>query len=515
MSEENGTMQPQAAEPQAGKRNFFRRKKLLLGVLGGLTVLLCGAAVFVFADRPVGEAEAASLMQTGVFYENVHINGVDVGGLTVAEAREKVEAAPNGSPETFALDLTLDGEKWRLTGADLKLTSDIEDVLKEAMLYEKSGSWFNRVTAQNKLENEGHDFTVTLTPDSKALQDEAERIAAEATVQPVEPKLNVTGTGEFTVTDGKNGHTVDPKTLLTTLQTRFDGQDFSDVKLESKVTRPEATAEEVRANTVLMATFTTHYKGSANRRYNVEKAAGIINNTMVKPGEIYDINEVLGPRTYAGGWRGANGIVGGTHYEIEPGGGVCQVSTTLFGAVLRADLEVVERHNHTFPSDYVKIGQDATISTGGPNFRFKNTRSWPVYVIARIDKKKSNITVELYGPPHPKGYTVEITSELISTTYPGPAVYTVDNSKPVGYKEEVSLYHVGKKSKTYKTYYKNGKQVGDRIQIYADTYPPVRARYIIGGKKVSTPKPAKSTQTPASTPAQGSPSASATTPPEP
>ncbi len=183
----------------------------------------------------------------------------------------------------------------------------------------------------------------------QALRTESERIAAEATVQPVEPKLNVTGTGKFTVTDGKNGHAVDPTTLLTTLQTRFDGQEFSDVKLESKVTEPEATAEEIKANTVLMATFTTHYKGSANRRYNVEKAAGIINNTMVEPGEIYDINAVLGPRTYAGGWRGANGIVGGTHYEVEPGGGVCQVSTTLFGAVLRADLEVVGVTATLFP----------------------------------------------------------------------------------------------------------------------------------------------------------------------
>jgi vancomycin resistance protein YoaR len=235
---------------------------------------------------------------------------------------------------------------------------------------------------------------------------------------------------------------------------------------------------------------------------------GIINGSVVQPGEIFDINKILGPRTYALGWKGANGIVDGSRYEIQPGGGVCQVSTTLFGAVLRADLEVVERKHHSFPSTYVKIGQDATISTGGPNFRFKNTRSSPIYVIMKADAHK-NITVELYGPPHPKGYTVKITSELVSVFYPGSAITTVDASKPAGYKETVSIYHVGKKSRTYKTYYKDGKQVGEPILIYSDTYPAVRGRYIVGTAKTAAPT---TTPTVTAPPATAPPPATAAPP---
>jgi len=323
-------------------------------------------------------------------------------------------------------------------------------------------------------------------------------VAKDATTEPVEPTIEVGAkAGEFTVKDGKIGYVVSATSLIKTVQTRFDKQDFSVIPMTAKKTKPEMSAEELRKNTVLMGTFTTNYNSGYNREYNIEKSVKIISGTVVEPGEIFDINETLGPRTYAGGWKGANGIVGGSHYEIQPGGGVCQVSTTLFGAVLRADLEVVERKNHSFPSTYVKIGQDATISTGGPNFRFKNTRDKPIYIIMRVDGRK-NITAELYGPPHPEGYTVEITSELVSVFYPGGAIVKVDKSKPAGYRETVSIYHVGKRARTYKTYYdEDGKQVGDPILIYADTYPAVRAVYIVGPAKTAAPA---TSQTTASTP---------------
>ncbi|MFZ5975504.1 MAG: M56 family metallopeptidase [Bacillota bacterium] len=254
---------------------------------------------------------------------------------------------------------------------------------------------------------------------------------------------------------------------------------------------------ELRKDAVVIGTFKTDFTESTpNRTFNILKAAGLINGKTVEPGEIFDMNKTLGSRTSELGWKTANGIVDG-RYELQPGVGVCQVATTLFGAILRADLEVVERKNHSFPSAYVKIGQDATISADGPNFRFKNTRSGPVYIVASADTSKGILTVTLYGPPHPKGYAVEITSELVSIFSPGPAIVTVDNSKPAGYKEEVSIYHVGKKSRTYKTYYKNGKQVGERILIYEDTYPAVRSHVIVGPAK--TPAPTK-TATPKPTP---------------
>ncbi len=128
------------------------------------------------------------------------------------------------------------------------------------------------------------------------------------------------------------------------------------------------------------------------------------------PGEKFSLNEKAGPRTIAKGWKKAPGIVDG-RYEKQPGGGVCQVSGTLYNVLLRAELEILERKHHSWPSSYLPIGLDATISTGGPDLKFKNQYDAPVYIFAVTDEKKKTLTISIYGKPLAHGYKVEYFSK--------------------------------------------------------------------------------------------------------
>ncbi len=429
-------------------------------------------------------------MKNGVFHESITVNGVNIGGMTVSEAKEALNADDATSVSGFKLEFKLDDRKWSILGSEIKLSSDVNDVLQEAMLFEKSGSLYNRIANNNGWVKGANEFVLSFVEDEDALKEKVEAIAKEATVDVVEPTIDFEGEddGDFTVVDGTNGYKVDAQTLLDTVKARFKAQDFSVIEMEAKVIEPEISAEYLRENTELIGTYTTDYRSNSDRMYNIEKGSAIINGTVIQPGEIFDINAILGPRSYASGWRGSAAIVNGARYEIQAGGGVCQLSTTVYGAVLRADLEVVERTPHTFPSDYAPMGQDATISTGGPEFKFKNTRDMPIYVVMKVDGK-GHVTTSIYGPPHPDGYTVEITSVTVSSKEPGPTKITVDETKPAGYKEKVGLYHKGYTVKVYKTYYKDGKQVGDKIYLHTDIYPATRLAYIVGPEKKESPTP--------------------------
>ncbi|MFZ5974376.1 MAG: VanW family protein [Bacillota bacterium] len=480
--------QDRKGKPGDGKPFFSKKKNILLVVLGVLALLLGGGAVWAFVDQPLSDQQTAQIMETGVFHSNIRINGVDVGGLTADQAKDKVESQNNTSAQTFALTLQLDEKQWQLTGANLEITTDIDNVLKEAMLVDKSGSNWRRLTVNNTLNGKGYDYTIKLTPDAAALEEQVNALAKEATTEPKEPSFKgLDASGKPTFEEGKTGYVVDAAALLKTVQDRFASQDFSAIQMTAQKTEPSTTAEELQKNAVLIGSFTTYYgDSSSNRKYNVGRAAGLINGVIVKPGEIFDTNATLGPRTYQLGWKAANGITGGNRYQLEAGGGVCQVATTLFNAVMEADLKIVERWNHSLKSHYVPPGRDATISTGGKNFRFENTRSGPVYVVAVATG--SRLTVQLYGPPHPQGYTVKITQVTTSVIY-AKHLTKLDPTKPVGYKEvdKTNASQNGCTADTYKTYYKNGKQVGERILIFHSKYNAVNYLTIVGSAPTPTP----------------------------
>ena len=234
----------------------------------------------------------------------------------------------------------------------------------------------------------------------------------------------------------------------------------------------------------------------------------------ILPGETWSINEEAGPRTYSRGWKGAPGISDG-EYKEEAGGGICQVSSTLYGAVLRGEVEVVDRSHHSWPLDYVPGGLDATISTGAPDFVIKNNYDVPIYIIAKCDGEGAKtIQVQIYGPKFADGLTREFTSELIGTFGGGKVNYIDDPSLPAGTEQTIIKEHIGKKYQTYKHYYDaDGNEVKvEKFSVETYDNKPAKVRRGTGTVTPETPVTPDPTPTPTTPETPVTPDPTPTTP---
>lgn len=217
-----------------------------------------------------------------------------------------------------------------------------------------------------------------------------------------------------------------------------------------------------------LATYTTSYATSdANRSSNVALASSKINGLVLMPGDEFSFNGSVGKRTAAAGFKVAGVYVNG-QVTNDYGGGICQVSSTLYNAVLRANLEIVSRTNHMFTVGYVPIGTDATVSWGAPDFKFKNSRNYPIKIVTSNYNKR--LTVTIYGLKEQNEYDVEIISYRTGTV-PFKTTYTTDNSLASGQTKVIQSGSNGATSVAYRVLKQNGVEVSREL-LSKDTYSP-------------------------------------------
>ena len=217
---------------------------------------------------------------------------------------------------------------------------------------------------------------------------------------------------------------------------------------------PTITQEMLQSKFVLRGSYTTSFSDSTkNRKYNIRFGAEKINGIILKPGDVFSANDTLGTRTRKNGWKNAGAYESGEVVQ-QAGGGVCQLSSTLYNAALYADMEIVERRNHSMPVHYVDRGRDATINSVGNiiDFKFRNNTSSDVIIMAYTD---GNILhMEIYGVPFE---TDEYDRIEIRTKQRGSVsiktVYEYDDSKPASYSKTITKGSKGYTVQTYKDYY--------------------------------------------------------------
>ena len=281
----------------------------------------------------------------------------------------------------------------------------------------------------------------------------------------------------------------------TTVHTHVNGVDFNisieeakklleedkeEYKIPLKITVPKIKVENLgeKAFPDLLATYTTRYDPTnKNRSNNLIIAAGKINGTILMPGEIFSYNKVVGARTIAAGYKEAGAYAGGKVVK-DVGGGICQISSTIYNTALLANLEIVDRSNHQFLTSYVPVSRDATVSWGGLDFKFKNTRTYPIKIVASA--KNGLAKVSFYGIKEETEYEVVIQSKTLSYI-PYTVKYIEDSSLAKG-KEVVSQSgYNGCKSEAYRVLKLNGKVVSKTL-LSRDTYDPMQ-RIIRRGTK--------------------------------
>lgn len=450
--------------------------------------------------------ELNAILNRSTMLEGVTIAGVNVGGMTVAEVREAVGTALETQKKAYTVSVTIGEETVPFSGESIPMADNLEDAIGEAFNLVREDKGFDAVSAEvEAIRRDGMEIPVTLTFDEASLKTAVEAFANEHDVAPVNASVAYNKEeNKIDFTPDVKGVSVDRDALLTALLEAKDGDSMQAPIVE---TEAEETLESIQSHFVVRGTQTTNYAYSGstkNRRKNIEKGAKMLTGTIMHPGDELSMNKILGVRNKANGWYLAGAYQAGDTVQ-EYGGGVCQISTTLYNAALKADMNITSRRNHSMPVHYISMGLDATINSVGNiiDFKFKNSSKADIIIIATTDGK--NLTVEIWGIPiieDSEGKYDEIripeTKKLKTLQPTGEKEVIVDATKPVGYRQEDKKRREGSIWQSYIEYYLNGQLIENgRKELATSTYKAYSGSIIVGPDATPAPDtPAPATPEP-------------------
>lgn len=440
-----------------------KKKKTSLFWLMSVAVLTVG--LLLFCQFFYGD----SLTESSVFYKNTFVNGVDVSGMTKSEAKSAVEEKMLSNKGEISLTLKNGEESWQINGDDFEVKGDIEKEISNVLAYGRKGNIFEKKKIANKIKKEGLDVNISYTNIlggvNQKLDDIIGQVEKEAVVASI--VFDPNADEMFSLSGQKNGFVVDrellSKKIDEVLQAGFQGE----VEIPFVEVVPDSDLESLVEKIGLRSSFVTNYStSSADRKANVKKALSSFNGMIVEPGEEISFNKTTGPRTVETGYKKANIIVGGV-YVSGAGGGVCQASTTLYNALLLADMEILEVNHHSLPASYVPLSFDAMVSEGYSDLVFKNNLDSAIYIKAYGTDTEAHI--EIYGLPI-EDKEIRTRAELVKVLgHSGDKIVTDttgEYSNFVLYKGEyhrVKYPREGYESKGYVQYVVDGEVVEEKL----------------------------------------------------
>lgn len=465
----------------------MKRRNLIIG--GVIAVILLIVAIAGGMTAHVSEITK----QEG-YFEGVQIEGVELGGLSKEEAAEKINEYWEELLKT-EVELGVGEKSETVTLEELGLTCNSEEVLEDAYALGREGNTFQKYLDIQSLKKEAANYSLEFAFDEEALQ----TVLAEKT-ESYEDKMQNASiervNGSFVITEGKAGvvfnYEESAKLIVEKVTTDWEDRDTFKIDMITQVEEPEYTTEMMEKITDKLGTFSTSYSSSAaGRKKNVKAGASYINGTVVYPGETFSTHDVVTPFTYERGYAMAGSYLNGETVE-SMGGGICQVSTTLYNAVLRAELEITERHEHSMTVGYVQLSADAAIAGTYKDFKFTNNLDTPIYIEGSANG--STLTFTIWGEEtRDPNRSIEFVNEVISTTAPTEKEEK-DDTLEEGVRKVISKGHTGYKTKLWKIVKVNGVQT-DKILVNSSSYQSSATKIAVGTKKVE----ATTTQQPTTT----------------
>lgn len=469
----------------AKKRNITKSKKRrVLALLIATATVLLAAIVMVFIIGGISvsefkkEEQRINIIKSGRYHSGITVEGVDISGLTFNEAKTKLTQVEDQIKSQINYTLTYGEKSFTIDHTAFDVRFNTDEVLAEALKIGKSGGLLS-LQSENPSGTINKSFAITYTIEPSKLSEAIDNIANEVYIAPknatasIDPSITefnystVINGYPFVFTNSKKGIAVDKDTLLEALTSMVSNKEYGEVELPVVEVEPEITLEEMKKNVVLRAYFKTSYHSgnSYNRVFNITKAANMICKTVVLPGEVFSTEGVIGRRTTANGWLDAPAVIsGGAAYEDQPGGGVCQVSTTLYNAVVRSDYEIIYRRNHSKPSSYIDPGLDATINTDTIDFIWRNNTDYPVYVFTWLDTKKEEVYAAIYGQRFPETFDrIEFSATFVERIEPTETVYTESPKLKEGQWVLRNEAITGYVYDSYKYYYKGDNLVDTKF----------------------------------------------------
>lgn len=442
-----------------GRRQGPDLAKILLIGIGVVILLLCAAvglkscgkiSIPAVSDQETesSSAEDETEKETAAADAEITVNGISVTGLTKSEAKQKILGQMGWNMKVTYKDETKDLPNL--------MEANVDTVLNEAF-----------------AANESADYTVS----SSGLEDAAKAQAdALANAWDVEPKNGSVSsfdksTGKFSFAGAENGVEIDREKLSSDILAAVAAGDYGrTITATANTVAPEISEEQARNDFTKLGTFTTTTTSNKDRNENIRLASEAINGVIIKPGEEFSFNETTGNRTTAKGYKAAGAYVNGVLVE-EPGGGVCQVSSTLYNAVVFSGLKTTERHAHSYEPSYVTPGEDAMVSYdgyAGPDMKFVNNSKTAVGIRASFSDR--TLTISIYGSPIlEKGVTLKMKSEKVKELETPTPEYVEDPTLQPGVEVVVKAGKAGSKWETDLLTLKDGVVVSEML-LHNSTY---------------------------------------------
>ena len=403
--------------------------------------------------------------------EGIYADELDLSNLTADEAKAEVYdyVAELGDLEVTLV--TVNEATVVTTMADLGLNWTNPQVIEEAASHARGGNFVQRYKAAKDLQMNNVVYDIELSVDKDEIKSVIENDCSKYNVKEVNYSLKREN-GQFTILEGKIGYSVDVEAstdkVYQYLMEEWDRTD-SEIAMDIVETQPKGSAEELSMVKDVLGSYSTSFVTSgAERSANVINGARLINGAVIYPGDEFSTYELVAPYTAANGYYPAGSYVGGKVVD-SMGGGICQVSTTLYNAVLLSELEITERHNHSMTVGYVALSADAAIAeSAGKDFRFKNNTDYPIYVegVTTPDKQ---VIFNIYGAEYRNtNRQVRYESVVVSTDVPTNEVVYADAGQPVGYVKIQSAY-TGYKAELWKIVTVDGAEVS-RTKVNSSTY---------------------------------------------
>lgn len=406
-------------------------------------------------------------MDRDVIYPGIFIDGIHVGDMTVDEARELLSGSQTSLADAFSVTVAIGNKTWTLDPSNVPATRDLGNVLEKAYAIGRSNTTDIQTTMRTPfreradqavaLRSSGVNLTTTASYDRDAVRAIVAEIAAYVTRDPIDAQIQSFdyNTRTFSFTESQPGVTIDQELLFQRITEALDRWDKNVmVTVDPVITEPTISTADMVDRFTLVSAYTTKTTSDSNRNTNIRLACEAINGTALMPGETFSFNKATGQRTTEKGYKSAGAIAAGQSIE-EVGGGICQVSSTIFNAVARANLEITSRSPHAWPSNYVNIGEDATVNWPNLDFKFTNNTGSPVFLITYY--KDRQMSAEIWGLSLGEGVTIDLDSTIVQTNYPPTeAKYVYNPEMEYGLSETTVKARTGYVVETYKVWYKDG-----------------------------------------------------------
>jgi len=487
------------------KKPAGKAKKTIIIVAAALIVIVAaGGATYYYSSHhalavksfPITDAsgQVKSLttedmkkeLDVTTFYRGITIDGVDISGKTKEEAAAMLAGGDSEAVSKMNISLSVEDKEYPLDLSKATMTSDLTAVLEDAYNYNRTSTKTTEAEAIADryqtlllLQKTPKNFDAVNTINTNDVED-----AVRSLLEPLKRKaVDAVATSfdtvalAFVIDEYVTGLDIDVDGAINDVKAVIEAKEYDKtISVNVTITEPKVTKAFLESTLGLVSSTTTVTTDKPNRNVNIDLICKAEDGLVLQPGESFNFNDYIGKRTSEKGYKEAPGIYGGTT-RLELGGGICQTTGTLFHSVMMADLQVDERHPHSWPSTYVDEGTDATVTWGGSNFQFTNNTEYPIAIHAYY--KNLHVTMEIYGRPVADGMTIKIEGKVTGRSGPGATQYVANPNAAAGTKKTERDSHDYISADCYMVYYKDGKEV-KRELVYHSIYSGIPAIVSVG-----------------------------------